>query len=259
MPLYLSWWNQEETVERNLRRLACQPGGLLLTEGQLVLASEAEGGEYPSAVLHAIGAGKTRHNEIADWLGAEPSRTLDRLIELRLVERVVPVTETRRTQRRVYRIADNFLAFYLGLLTHYRGEIERGLGDSILPSLTAALDDHAGPRFEEAFRAHLRREAAAGRLLSDIVALGPWWQDDGQNEIDVVALAGRSRAPVLAGEAKWAKRVSAAVLYRQLVRKAAALTPDSEDLVFAVCARREVTDVPDGILAFTAEDVFSSA
>ncbi|MGH3821371.1 MAG: hypothetical protein ACRDRA_00770 [Pseudonocardiaceae bacterium] len=34
--------------------------------------------------------------------------------------------------------------------------------------------------------------------------MGPFWTADGHNEIDVVALAGRARIPILAGEAKWA-------------------------------------------------------
>jgi len=212
MPLYLSWWDQAAPVQDNLARLAGRPGAPLLTEGELVLATEVERGEYPAAVLHAIAVGKTRHNEITQVIRAEPSRTLDRLIELRLVERLVPVTETGRSRRRIYRITDNFLAFYLGVLNRYRAEIAHGLGDSILPVLVASLDDHMGPAWEEAFRDYLRREAAAGRLGDQIVALGPWWRDDGQDQIDALALAGRSRVPVLAGEAKWARSVSAAPL-----------------------------------------------
>lgn len=258
MPLYLSWWDQQASVEDNLWRLACQPGAPLLNEGQLVLATEAEGGEYPAAVLHAIAAGKTRHNEIADWLNAEPSRTLQRLVELRLVERIMPVTETGRSRRRIYRLADPFLAFHLGLLTRYRGEIERGLGTSILPVLAASLDDHWGPVFEETFRAHLRREAAMGRLLPDIVALGPWWRNGGQDEIDAVALAGRSRSPVLAGEAKWARSVDATAVRRRLERKAASLVPEPEKLRYVVCAREKVENAPGDVTTVTAQDIFSA-
>jgi hypothetical protein len=92
-----------------------------------------------------------------------------------LIERVSPVTEDpRRTRRRLYRIADNFLAFWLHVVNRYRAEIERGLGSSILPVLVADLDDHLGPRWEEAFRIHLRRLAEAGEIGPDIVGVGPF-------------------------------------------------------------------------------------
>lgn len=145
-----------------------------------MLATEAERGDYPAAVLHAVAAGKTRYGEIKTQLRAEPARTLDRLVELRLLERMVPVTESARSRRGYYRLADNYLAFYLAVLTRFRVEIDRGLGESILPVLLASLDDHLGMPWEEAFRQHLRRLAAASGLAPDVVAVGPWWSDDGR-------------------------------------------------------------------------------
>lgn len=60
---------------------------------------------------------------------------------------------------------------------------------------------------------------------------------------------------MLVGEAKWARRVDAARIRRELERKAAALPSAAPDLRYAVCAR-EVVDNADGVLAITAGDIF---
>jgi hypothetical protein len=91
-------------------------------------------------VLTAVAAGRTRHSGIKDAIGADPTCTLDRLVEMRIIERLLPVTEQgTRSRRRVYRITDNYLAFYLGPLMRFRAEIERGLGKTIVSSLAAFL------------------------------------------------------------------------------------------------------------------------
>jgi uncharacterized protein len=258
-PLYLSWWNQRATISENLLELAGRPGSPLLTEGQLVMATEVGEGEHTMSVLTAIAAGRTKHSEIKDAIGADPSRTLDRLIELRIIERLLPVTEQgTRSRRRIYRIADNYLAFYLGPLTRFRAEIERGLGRSIMRPLTAFLDEHMGPVYEEAFREHLRRLANQGSLGEDIVAVGAWWTEDSQQEIDAVVLAQHAltRVPVLVGESKWTGSVNASRIKAGLIRKAASLAPDANDLRYAVCARDAVEHADQDTLTVTAEDIF---
>jgi AAA+ ATPase superfamily predicted ATPase len=257
MPLYLRWWDQNAGVRANLHRLACTPGGQLLTEGQLVLATEADDGDLARQTLYAIASGRTKFNEIEQAVRADPTRTLERLISLRLVERVAPVTEDpKRTRRRIYRLADNFLAFWLGVLDRFRPEIERGLGESILPVLMDSLDDHMGSPWEEAFRLHLRRLANAGDLGERIVAVGPFWTaaaDPG--EIDAVALAGRGLDAVLVGEAKWGGRVDGDRIRAELERKSAGLPRVADGLRFAVCAREAVGGEQD-LLRLTAEDIF---
>ncbi len=264
MPLYLSWWEQGASVAENLARLACRPGAPLLTEGELVLATEAEHGEQPAAALYAIAAGRTRHNEIRDALGSEPTRTLDRLVSLRLVKRLRPVTEPERTRLRRYRIADQFLTFYLSVLSRYRAEIERGLGSAIGTVLLGHLDDHLGPVWEGACRDHVRTAAAAHTWPSglaappedEIVAVGPWWSPDGRTEIDLVALAGRGRRPVLVGEATWARRVNGRRLAHDLARRAERLSPGPAGVGLLLCAREHVDEPPPGVGTVTARDVF---
>lgn len=257
VPLYLSWWDQDRTVTDNLAELVCTPDGRLLSEGQLVLATEGDAGRLTGPVLSAIALGRTGFNEIADAVGTDPSRVLDRLVGLRLVERLTPVTEDpRRTRRRRYRVADNFLAFWLGVVDRYRSEIEQGLGRTVLPVLVERLDNHMGPRWEVAFRAHLRRLASTGSLDPDVVAIGPFWRADGQDEIDAVVLAGVGRRVTLLGEAKWSRKVRASRIEAALRRKSAAL-PDADDARLAIAARERVDDAAPSTLAVTAKDIFS--
>ncbi len=256
VPLYLSWWDQSASINDNIQRLVCRPFAPILSEGRLILTTEIDKGDLPAAVLHAIAAGKTKHNEIREWVKADPTRTLDRLIQLRLVERLVPVTETAASRRKLYRITDNLLAFYLNVVNRHLPEIERGLGRSILPVILGSLDDHLGGPWEAAFRDQLRRMAIAGEIAPEVVAVGPFWTADGHNEIDALVLAGRSRQPVLAGEAKWAKTVSAQKIVASLTRKIDALPGKPHDIQFAVCARETVTHQTEGVRVITAAEIF---
>lgn len=114
------------------------------------------------------------------------------------------------------------LAFWLGIVSKYRAEINRGIGKTILTTLLAELDDFMGPRWEEAFRQHLRRLVARGEIAKDVVVIGPFWTSGKDSvEIDAVVLAGRSRAAVLVGEAKWAKIVNGERVRTDLEKKLA--------------------------------------
>jgi AAA+ ATPase superfamily predicted ATPase len=258
-PLYLEWWDQGRSVAENLETLAFQPGSRLLNEGTIIMDTEVDAGDRGKEVVYAIARGRTKYSEIRDVIDGDPTPALERLEELRLVERVVPITEDpRRPRTWTYRVADNFLAFWLGVLDRYRSEIDRGVAHEIASAWMDDLDVFLGARWEEAFRMHLRRLMSDGALGEKVVGVGPFWawKGEDQAEIDAVVLAGPGRRrAVLVGEAKWARRVDAARIRRQLERKAAALPSTAPDLRYAVCAR-EVVDNADGVLAITAADIF---
>lgn len=256
MPLYLSWWDDELSIRENLAVLATRPISPMLLEGDLVLATETRHGDQLAGVLRAVAEGRTKHNEIADAVGSDPSRALRDLQDLRLIERLQPVTEQGSSRRRIYRVIDNFIAFYLGVLGRYRDEINRGLGKTVLNAIMQGLDDNMGGPWEDAFRDHLRLRAE--EIHPETVAIGPWWRVGGQDQIDALALAGRSRTPVLAGEAKWSREVNGGRIAAGLAAKAKAVTDDVRELRYAICARESVKSPPEDAFVVTAEDIFSA-
>ncbi|WP_204745636.1 ATP-binding protein [Glycomyces paridis] len=257
IPLYLSMWRQDEPVGENLNRLLLSSETPLYNEGKLILATELGAGRLAGQVLTAIATGRTRFHEVADAVGTDPTRTIERLTELRLVERILPVTEDpARHRRKIYRVSDNFLRFYLGVLARYRSRIESGALQTVLPSILASLDDFMGGAWEDAFRDHLALRAE--QVHPETVDIGPWWRGDGQDELDAVALAGVRRMPVLVGEAKWAKRVRAPRILERMRTKAANLVDDPGTLRYAIAAREAVEDAPEGVWTVTAASIFSS-
>ena len=268
MPLYLSLWDQGAGLYENIADLFCTPSGRLLVEGDLAMRGETLA-DIEVQVLHAVALGHTKHHEIHNAVRSEPSRQLERLIELQLVERIQPVTEEgSRSRRRVYRVADNFFAFWLGCILPHRASIDRGLGASIATVLMPQLSEFLGPRWEEAFRMHLRRLAAAGQLGDEVVAIGRFWTHDrapaeslttgpgGDTEIDAVVLAGPHREAVLVGEAKLRRSIEAPPLLRALEHKAQRLPRLSRNLRFALAAPMAVLDAPPDVRTITAADIF---
>jgi uncharacterized protein len=257
VPLYLSWWDEDASVGVNLRELFCRPAAPLLTEGEFLLATEGDVSGLGGSILRAVAAGRTKHHEIAAAVGTEPTRVLDRLIELRLLQRVVPVTEERsRTRRRAYRVADNYLSFWLGVVDRYRAEIERGLGAPAARAMERSLNDVMGWPWEEAFRWHLRRLVAEGEIRDDVVTIGPWWNRDSSVELDAVGLAHAPGPAVLFGEAKWKKSIDGRAACADLDRRSTAVPGRAHSPVFVVCARSSVSELPAGALGITAADVF---
>jgi AAA+ ATPase superfamily predicted ATPase len=267
MPFYLSAWQPGVPLKDNLAHLFCNEHALLLGEGEFVLATEdvAGGGRdrIPEQVLRAIADGHTSFSEIKSVINTLPTRALASLEELRLIAKVQPVTAKPSTKLSYYRVADNFLAFWLGVVEAHRPAIEQGLGPSLVNVVAAQFDDFMGARWEDALREHVRLAAASGDLDRPLVAVGEFWrrqagpmQDPCQ--LDVVALTGRSRKVALAGEAKWGRRKSAAALVGDVKRKAtqAKLELDANPLWLA-CAREELTNVPDDCVAVTAHDIFA--
>jgi AAA+ ATPase superfamily predicted ATPase len=266
LPFYLARWDADRSFTDNIRSLFCSDGASLLSEGEFVLATEdilgARGEALPERVIRTIAGGHTSFSAIRSAINTLPTRALVELERNRLISKVVPITSPN-SKLTYYRIADNFLAFWLALVEPHRPSIEQGLGASVLPVLVSSFDDFMGSRWEEAVRQHVRIAANEGRLRPEIVAVGEFWQTqvgpaDDPCQLDVVALVGRSRRVGLVGEVKWSKKRSAPPMLADIQRKAMQARLDLvDDPLWLLAARDELTRVPPGVITVTAADVFA--
>ncbi len=264
-PFYLDLWDQSLSFRDNLARLVATEHGLWLNEGQLILATEDFAGgrreRVPEQVLRAIAAGRTRFGEIKDALGTDPSRALAALADLDLVQRVLPVGRNADPRRAYYRVADNFLAFWLSIVEPRRAAIIQGLGRSVAAAMESQLDGFMGDRWEDAVRAHLVQAFVDDPRVAPVIEVGRFWHQYGTDpaEIDVAMLSEPGGRLSVAAEVKWAKREDGTRLLRALVRKAHAsnlVPPDGPEPVYVLAARQEVTgNLPDDVLVVTAADV----
>ncbi len=255
MPAYLSRWADDRGHVANLRRLFGDPVSPLVDEGEYVLTSELPEASGYFRILHAISAGHRTYGKIRSFADIEIQRQLERLIELGLVERAVPITEApSRTKRVTYRIADNFLAFWFRFVYRYRPDIARGLGRSVVDrSIVPALSDYMGEAWEDMCRAHLRRLARRGDLPVPVSSVGSWWNADHSVQIDLVGLDGRK--VVMAGAAKWSRRMPSAELDR-LRRAVESLPRRARDIRFVLFARERVDFRAPDLVTYTAADLY---
>ena len=203
-PFYLRQWREDQTVRENVIRLFADPAGLLFDSALNVLSTDLEDASAPYRILQVVAAGATRWNDIRQQAALTSTRPLDRLLEIGLLEKRVPVTEDPdRSRQSIYRIGDPYFRFYFRFIHRSRGPITRGLGENVADEqILPFMDDYMGDIFEQIARAYCLDQVRARALRADDV--GSWWSRDGQHEIDVLGVI--NRRPSFAASVKWRDR-----------------------------------------------------
>lgn len=254
-PLHLRAWDERADTGQNLRRLAGEPGSVLLEDAAGILHEELPDAGGHRRILAAIGRGRSRYSQIADEAGQRIERPLDALVRAGFVEQMLPVGAPKGA-RPTYRIGDPYLAFWFAVLYSDIGLIEGGQGAVALQRAGERWQTHVGAVFEQAARDHAARLVARGELPA--MAMGRWWATRGDPvEVDVLGLAeSRTR---LVGEARW-QRPPLQPRDLETLRRKVARTPAPADEVLPVLwGRGGVTDPvrAAGALGFGVDDVIA--
>lgn len=217
---HLTLLDPSKPLEQNVEEHILSPSGRLLDEAQHPLDAFLADAQVHYSIIEAIAHGERTWQGITRRVGRDGgslSRAIQWLIEMRILERVVPITEANpaKSKRTLYRLADPYLAFWHRFVSPMVSAGMIGLvpGARLWDQYVAPrLDDYMGEVFEGVCRAFVRRTR---RLPFEPVRVGEWWDASSENRIDVVAIG--PEGELLLGECRWGT-VSAADLDRLQAR-----------------------------------------
>ncbi len=215
MPSYLEEVDPEGDVWNNVRDGILRPGARLAEEPTWLRFTDLRNDALYSSILRAIALGEHRPGKIARAVGKgradDVAFQLERLCDLRLVQRVVPLHEAdqARSRQALYVLADHYVAFWYRFVDRLRHLLGMRRYDEALSRIQEDFDRYVSERaFEDVCRQFLWQARAAERLPAHLRfdAVGSWWvaKEDVQDEIDVVAMEGGHA--VLVGECKWSRQ-----------------------------------------------------
>ncbi|MBM3472256.1 MAG: ATP-binding protein [Armatimonadetes bacterium] len=227
IPMYLQQFSDRRPLRDNVQQEILLPQALLHNEPSFLLQSELRDPRIYNSILQAIASGLTKHNEIAQRVDPRPgaiSRYLERLEQLRLVQRVVPVADRapgRRTRGR-YFLRDNFLRFWYRFVMPNRSLLELGetaqvWRDSIAPQ----LDAFVGPAFEHVCREYIRRHWREKLPVPAQSEVGRHWAKD----VEIDLLCRNADGSHYCGECKWTIRPVGIRVLEELRLKTQSLPP----------------------------------
>ena len=144
---------------------------------------------------------------------------LQTLQDLRLVERRLPVTQTkdpRRARNGRYHLSDPYFRFYFRFIEPYLSSPPFD-PDRVLDAVSKNLRAFIGSTtFEDLAKEWIRLQGKAGRLPFVPEAVGSHWR--ARVQIDVVAI-NRQNHEILLGECKWGDDAVSRDIVRELVEQ----------------------------------------
>lgn len=249
MPMYLNLGASYSNIWRLIESELLEPRSILYEELPLLLSQELREPANYVTILALVSRGLTRQSQIAAEMNMKATTLvhyLSRLVEMELLERVVPVTESspEKSKKGTYAIKDNFVRFWFRFVFPHKQMVEDGDREAVLGIVRRNFDTHLGWVAGDVARQAVRRANRNGELPARFMRIGRYW--DRKNEIDICGVPDGEN-PYLWGECRWSARKMDAGDLRALEEKvrATGLGREREDL-YLLCSRSGFTK---GLLA----------
>ena len=223
IPKYIELFCDASDVYAAIEQSILSKSSFLYDEPNFLLRREvSEIGSYFS-ILKTIAAGNRKLLKIAAALEVKQTgltKYLQTLIELDLVQREVPITENNpeKSKKGLYKINDNFIAFWFKFIFPNLHHIESGNASLVLERIRNNLfDSHVAFVYKDLCIEKTWSLACEGVWDFTFNKVGRWW--NGDTEIDIVAIDGEG-GNIVFGECKYTLAKMGADVLRALEVKA---------------------------------------
>ena len=232
---YLSMVDSEKSLDENIVRLFFRKDGYLYDETRNLLTQEFADTTMVNNIIEQIASGENTIKIIADKVGTkEPAvlYSLERLINIGLVEKKKCITEEKNKKKTQYVLKDTMFKFWYEFIPKATSVIEMGQGESYYErAVKPFLHSYMGSVFEEMCRYYTLKHGIAGEFGCFVTTVGNWWGtetvavEDGSRraqsaDIDVVGLSDLDKKAVL-GECKFRNEKMDKGVYETLRRRSA--------------------------------------
>lgn len=207
VPKYIESFLGIEDLYDGIEKRILNTQSYLYEEPYFLLQKEvSEIGSYFS-LIKAIAMGNRKLSEIASNIEVKQTsltKYLKTLIDLDLIEREVPVTESNpeKSKSGLYKIKDNFIAFWFKFVYPYRAYLEKGETQFVLSQIKKGfIQNYASYIYEDVCREKMWELSANDFWDFHFDKVGRYWGSKAY-ETDIVAIDSIGKNLVL-GECKY--------------------------------------------------------
>lgn len=191
---YVAWlMNAKATTKTKMLRWVTQTGSPYLTEGTELIISEF-GKDYTNylSILQLVAAGMTKQSEIDGALGKNTGAFLDNLeTEYSYIHHKQPLFSKPNGRNSRWQLDDCFLRFWFRFILRNQALVEMERNDLLLEIVERDYERYSGLVLEQYFRQKWMEEER-------VTVVGNYWDRNGLNEIDMIALNDIDKTAVVA-------------------------------------------------------------
>ena len=272
---YLAMIDSTKSLDDNIKRLFFNTDGYLFDETKNLLTQEFADVTLVNNIIEQVASGENTLNIIASKVKEKDATvlySLDKLIDIGLVEKKKCITEEKNKKKTQYVLKDYMFKFWYEFIPKAISVIEMGQGELyyekvVKPQLHAFM----GSVFEEMCRYYTLEHGIQGAFGSFITEVGTWWgveqlQDDTgkwyqqATDIDVVGLSTVDNTAVI-GECKFKNEKIDRGVYETLLGRARLIAGKynvTKYLLFSLSGFTDWFDTQDktNIVLITVEDMY---